>query len=88
VRISDQAWDVDDPMRSRQVNLDVKTKSRSGLFDFYRSTYPSSEGWQVTTGSADHELCLVKYSAGGQTDILEVFPYRGTRVPSLAVATS
>lgn len=80
VLVTDAGWDDDDPMRSRHQVIDINDGSPSSLLDFYREAYPASAGWAPVRAGREQELCLVDRGDHRYTEVLEVFPYRGTRV--------
>jgi hypothetical protein len=80
--VTDKGWDDDDPMRARVTVIDMGTEPRDGMLDFYRSTYGHEDGWrgQVVDARDGQELCLVRHTDDGYAELLEVFPYAGSRV--------
>jgi len=49
-----QGWDDDDPMRGREIVLDIGTMPRDEFLAFYRMQLPSTAGWQQ--GNADPDV--------------------------------
>lgn len=80
VLATDTGRDDDDPMRSRQQVIEIQENSLGELLDFYRQTYANSDGWKAQRVGRHQELCLINRSDERFTELLEVFPYRGTRV--------
>ena len=75
----------DDPMRSRQQVIDIRETAPSTFLDFYREAYPAEEGWEDAKRDGS-KLCLVNGSNEDYTEVLEVFPYEGSRVRDVARA--
>ena len=78
--LSDEGSDDDDPMRSRQQVVDSPNGSATTLAEFYRRSYPASDGWTEVEPEGDQKLCLVNWSQDRYTELVEVFPYGGSRV--------
>lgn len=80
--LSDEGADDDDPMRSRQQIVDVPADSPLALPAFYRQMFPASEGWSDLPVKGDQQLCLANWSTDDYTEVVEVFNYTGSRVPT------
>lgn len=72
--------DADDPMRGREVVIDIAATRRADLVAFYREHFPSTEGWVDGMPDPDagggHLLCLVNHAAEDFDEYVEVYPYR------------
>jgi hypothetical protein len=77
---SDFGWDDDDPLRARVQVLDLKSGSLKDLLDFYVDAFPTSRGWTQVPTADDQVLCLANRSDERYTELVELFPYRGSRV--------
>jgi hypothetical protein len=75
-------FDDDDPMRGREIVIDIGSHTESELVDFYREQFPASAGWmegspEVDGGSDDYSVCLVSNAASGCDEYVEVYRYDG-----------
>lgn len=75
-------FDDDDPMRGREIVLDIGTHTESELVDFYREQFPASAGWmegspEVGGERDDYIVCLVSNAASGYDEYVEVYRYDG-----------
>lgn len=71
--------DDDDPMRGREVVLDLGNESPHELFQFYRHQFTAERGWVDRTTSARHRyLCLANRESSDYTEYLEIMPFSGT----------
>lgn len=80
--LSADGADDDDPMRSRQQVVDVPADATVALPAFYRQRFPASQGWSDLPVTGDQELCLVNKTSDKYTEVVEVFNYTGSRVPT------
>lgn len=80
--VSADGADDDDPMRSRQQVVDVPADATVALPAFYRQMFPASQGWSDLPVTGDQELCLVNKTSDKYTEVVEVFNYTGSRVPT------
>ena len=81
VLVTDKGQDDDDPTRARVSVIDFGAVPRPEMLDFYRSTYGHDDGWREQDVSGyGQELCLVRHTGDGYTELLEVFHYAGSRV--------
>lgn len=73
--------DDDDPMRGRQVVLDIGNTSTTALVKFYGDRFPTAEGWAEGTALPDvgggHLLCLVSQSHRDFDEYVEIYPHQG-----------
>lgn len=71
--------DDDDPMRGREVVIDLGSGGPSKLLEFYTERFPSAEGWQEGTADPDagggHLLCLVNHADKRFDEYVEIYPY-------------
>lgn len=74
-------WDDDDPMRGREVVIDLDGDPRADLLAFYTERFPSAEGWLAGAPDADvggdQLLCLVSHEDDRFDEYVEVHPYDG-----------
>lgn len=74
-----KGWDDDEPMRGREVVIDIEEVRPAELVEFYRERFPSSEGWLQGKPDADvgggHLLCLVNQSDKRFDEYVEIYPY-------------
>lgn len=75
----EKGWDDDDPMRGREVMIDIGSSRPAELVAFYRDRFPSTEGWLQGTPDPDvgggDLLCLVGHSDEGYDEYVEIYPY-------------
>jgi hypothetical protein len=76
-----KGWDDDDPMRGREVVIDMASDRQADLVSFYRERFPSADGWVQGAPDSDvgggHVLCLVNHADEGFDEYVEIYPYRG-----------
>lgn len=77
---TDDASDVDDPMRSQLVVADIADHPTSELIAFYRDRFPASAGWKEQAVDEGRRLCLVR--SGDHVEVVRVDDYQGSRVPA------
>lgn len=77
---TDDASDVDDPMRSQLVVADIADHPTSDLIAFYRDRFPASAGWKEQTVDEGRRLCLVR--SGDHVEVVRIDDYQGSRVPA------
>ena len=70
--------DDDDPMRGRELLIDVGSADSRSLFDFYRERFPESGGWTEEQPASTPSLCLVNRESSDYDEFVEVVPYRGS----------
>lgn len=74
-----KGWDDDDPMRGREVVIDVGSTRPAELVAFYRERFPIAEGWRQGTPDPDvgggHLLCLVDQSDKKFDEYVEIYAY-------------
>lgn len=74
-----KGWDDDDPMRGREVVIDIGSVRRVELVKFYRERFPSAAGWLQGAPDPDagggHLLCLVSHSDKEFDEYVEIYPY-------------
>jgi len=76
-----KGWDDDDPMRGREVVIDIGSARPAELVAFYGERFPSAEGW--LPGAPDPDvgggqlLCLVSHSDERFDEYVEVYPTHG-----------
>lgn len=74
-----KGWDDDDPMRGREVVIDMGSAQEADLLDFYRERFPTAEGWVEGTAAPEdadwHLLCLVSHADDDFDEYVEIFPY-------------
>lgn len=74
-----QGWDDDDPMRGREIVLDIGTMPRDEFLASYRTMFPSTAGWQEGTPDpeigGDQLLCLVSHSDPRYDEYIEIYDY-------------
>jgi hypothetical protein len=78
--VTDNGWDDDDPIRSNVQVIDFPGPAPEQLLDFYRAEHPPSDGWKTMRVGPVQELCLVRRTNNGYTQVLDVTPYAGARV--------
>jgi hypothetical protein len=80
--LSDEGWDDDDPIRTRVRVVDSGAGDQQGaaLLDFYRETFGPQDGWTEEDPTGEQVLCLVNQSDERFTQVIDVFPYAGSRV--------
>jgi hypothetical protein len=75
-----QGWDNDDPLRGREVVVDIGSASQDELLAFYRTQFPSAAGWQQgdpdPQSGPDHLLCLVSHSDPRFDEYVEIYTYK------------
>jgi hypothetical protein len=73
--------DDDDPMRGREVVIDLGNTRPDDLVEFYREQFPSSDGWSEGQAQSQfgggHLLCLVRNSDDDFDEYVEIYPYDG-----------
>ncbi|MFZ2502097.1 MAG: hypothetical protein WAW88_05460 [Nocardioides sp.] len=71
--------DDDDPMRGREILIDIGTAKPEELVAFYRARFPDDAGWKQGTDDPDvgggEILCLVNHSDSRYDEYLEIFKY-------------
>ena len=74
-----KGWDDDDPMRGREVVIELGTAPQAELMEVYRKRFPSTAGWRQGTPEPEigggHLLCLVRASERRFDEYLEIYPY-------------
>jgi hypothetical protein len=72
--------DDDDPMRGRELVVDIGAADAQKLLQFYRERFPQSAGWADETpdDTSDDSLCLVNRESSDYDEFMEFIPYRGT----------
>ena len=74
-----KGWDDDDPMRGREVVIDIGTARPAEVVEFYRERFPPTEGWLQGAPDPDvgggHLLCLVRHSDKEFDEYVEIYPY-------------
>jgi hypothetical protein len=88
--VTDKGWDDDDPIRLTVQVIDAPgwptrkpaPSTPAQVLDFYRAQYPASGGWRTEKAGPVHELCLVNRTNAGYTQVLDITPYLGSRVPA------
>ncbi len=78
-----KGWDDDDPMRGREVVIDIGSARPAELVAFYDERFPSAEGWLPGAPDPDvgggHLVCLVSHSDERFDEYVEVYPTHGSR---------
>ena len=81
--VSDKGWDDDFPIRLRVKVLDVGKSSMASLLGYYRTTYAPPDNWaELNVDRRYQELCLVRHTDEGYSELVEVYRYTGARVTS------
>jgi len=74
------AWDDDDPIRGREIVVDIGDATKTDLVRFYRDQFPAADDWVEGSPDADlgggHLLCLVKQSPQTYDEYLEIYPHK------------
>ena len=74
-----QGEDEDEPMRGREVVIDIGSSRPADLKTFYRQQFPASAGWREGSPDpdlgGDHLLCLVRHTDQRFDEYAEVDPY-------------
>lgn len=74
-----KGWDDDDPMRGRELVIDIGSARPAELVEFYRKQFPSIAGWRQGAPDPDvgggHLLCLVRHSDKRFDEYVEIYPY-------------
>jgi len=81
-----KGWDDDDPMRGREVVIDMGSARPTELVEFYDQRFPSSEGWLPGAPDPDvgggHVVCLVSHADKRFDEYVEVYPTHGSQEPT------
>lgn len=76
-----KGWDDDDPMRGREVVIDIGSTPQDDLVEFYRERFPAAEGWLEGTSAREdagwHTLCLVSHANEDFDEYVEIVPHDG-----------
>jgi hypothetical protein len=73
-------FDDDDPMRGREVLIDIGDHTQADLVDYYRRQFTEADGWLAGTAGPDDVgggLCLVNHSDDRYDEYVEVYKYDG-----------
>jgi hypothetical protein len=74
-----QGWDNDDPMRGREIVIDIGSARQVELLEFYRTHFSSTAGWRQGKADPDNDddrlLCLVSHSDTRYDEYVEIYPY-------------
>ena len=77
-----KGWDDDDPMRGREVVIDLGSAGPADLVELYRERFAPKSGWRQGRPDADTGgddlLCLVSHAAAGFDEYVEIYPYDGS----------
>lgn len=79
VAVRDRGWDDDDPMRIRVQVVDAPGVSQEQLAAAYGQGLTEADGW-TARHPAGAVLCLFNDTRPGYRQILEIWPYVGSRV--------
>jgi hypothetical protein len=81
--VSAKGWDDDDPMRGREVVIDIGKMKPAKLTRFYRGQFSVATGWHE---GAPHEevgggylLCLVRHMDERFDEYVEIYPHNRRR---------